>query len=81
MVAVDMYRKSTVVISANGLFAERTAMNTPLQGSAADIIKDVMVALHQKLRNDELQSRIILQVHDELILNCPKDELDSVIPL
>lgn len=62
-------------------FAERTAMNTPLQGSAADIIKDVMVALHQKLRNDGLQSRIILQVHDELILNCPKDELDSVIPI
>ncbi|MEE0775852.1 MAG: DNA polymerase I [Bacillota bacterium] len=62
-------------------FAERTAMNTPLQGSAADIIKEVMVILHHRLREEGFQSRIILQVHDELILNCPKEELYQVVPL
>ncbi|MGI5873499.1 MAG: DNA polymerase I [Bacillota bacterium] len=56
-------------------FAERTAMNTPLQGSAADIIKAVMVKLHDVLEAERRGSKMILQVHDELILDCPISEL------
>ncbi|MGJ9457176.1 DNA polymerase I [Oceanobacillus sp. CF4.6] len=57
-------------------FAERTAMNTPIQGSAADIIKKAMIDLHWKLKDEKLQARMLLQVHDELILEAPKEELE-----
>ena len=50
-------------------------MNTPLQGSAADIIKAVMVKLHDVLEAERRGSKMILQVHDELILDCPVSEL------
>ncbi|ASK62992.1 DNA polymerase I [Virgibacillus phasianinus] len=59
-------------------FAERTAMNTPIQGSAADIIKKAMIDLYEKLKDENLQARILLQVHDELILEAPKEELDKL---
>ncbi|WP_010238405.1 DNA polymerase I [Clostridium arbusti] len=59
-------------------FGKRLAMNTPIQGSAADIIKLAMVKVYEKLREENLKSTIILQVHDELILNVYKDELDQV---
>lgn len=59
-------------------FGERLAMNTPIQGSAADIIKLAMVKVYEKLRKEKLKSTIILQVHDELILNVYKDELEEV---
>lgn len=59
-------------------FAERTAMNTPIQGSAADIIKKAMIDLHEKLKEEKLQARILLQVHDELIIEAPKEELDKL---
>ena len=59
-------------------FAERTAMNTPIQGSAADIIKDAMVKVYRHLREKNLKAKIILQVHDELILDVPEDELSIV---
>lgn len=59
-------------------FAERTAMNTPIQGSAADIIKKAMIDLYEKLKDEKLQARILLQVHDELILEAPKEELDKL---
>ncbi|SHG84315.1 DNA polymerase I [Ornithinibacillus halophilus] len=59
-------------------FAERTAMNTPIQGSAADIIKKAMIDLDQKLKDEKLQARILLQVHDELILEAPREELDKL---
>lgn len=55
-------------------FGERVAMNTPIQGTAADIIKIAMVRVFNRLRTDQLQSRLILQVHDELILEAPKSE-------
>ena len=57
---------------------ERLAMNAPIQGSAADIIKLAMVNVFNKLKEKSLKSEIILQVHDELILNVKKDELEEV---
>ncbi|MCX8001607.1 MAG: DNA polymerase I [Anoxybacillus mongoliensis] len=64
-------------------FAERTAMNTPIQGSAADIIKKAMIDLASRLREEGLQARLLLQVHDELILEAPKEEvnlLKNIVP-
>lgn len=62
-------------------FAERTAINTPLQGSAADVIKLAMVNLHRELGARGLRARIILQVHDELILEVPREELGEAARL
>ncbi|MCD3216114.1 DNA polymerase I [Clostridium botulinum C] len=59
-------------------FGERLAMNTPIQGSAADIIKLAMVHVYEELIKRNLKSTLILQVHDELILNVYKDELEEV---
>lgn len=64
-------------------FAERTAMNTPIQGSAADIIKKAMIDLHAALLEEKLEAKILLQVHDELILEAPKSEveqLEKIVP-
>lgn len=57
---------------------ERMAMNAPLQGSAADIIKLAMVELFRKMEERQLQSRLILQVHDELIIDCLRSELEEM---
>ncbi|MFT8870830.1 MAG: DNA polymerase I [Sporolactobacillus sp.] len=56
-------------------FAERTAMNTPIQGSAADVIKQAMIAIDARLADEGLQARMLLQVHDELIFEVPEAEL------
>jgi DNA polymerase-1 len=57
-------------------FAERTAQNTPLQGSAADLIKIAMVNIHRALREGGLRSRLVLQVHDELLIEAPEEEVE-----
>jgi DNA polymerase-1 len=57
-------------------FAERTAVNTPLQGTAADLIKIAMIRIDQGLRDRDLRSRMTLQVHDELVFEVPEAELD-----
>ncbi|MGH7585737.1 MAG: DNA polymerase I [Gemmatimonadales bacterium] len=62
-------------------FAERTSQNTPLQGSAADLIKRAMIAVHRRLRSDRLEARLLLQVHDELVLEAPPDEVERVVAL
>ena len=59
-------------------FGERVAMNTPIQGSAADIIKVAMVKVFNELRRKNLKARLILQVHDELIIEAHKEEVDQV---
>ncbi|HWR38395.1 MAG TPA: DNA polymerase I [Patescibacteria group bacterium] len=59
-------------------FAERTAMNTPIQGTAADIIKLAMLRVYRCLTENRLRSRLLLQVHDELVLETDAEELDAV---
>jgi len=61
--------------------AEREAINMPIQGSAADILKIAMVRLHRALKEEDLAARVILQVHDELVLEVPQEELGPVAPL
>jgi DNA polymerase-1 len=57
--------------------AENAAVNTPVQGSAADIIKRAMIELHARLAKSELSAALLLQVHDELVLECPESELEE----
>jgi len=61
--------------------AERNAVNAPIQGSAADIIKIAMIRIHNQLQAQKLQTCMLLQVHDELVFDVPKAELELVKPL
>lgn len=63
------------------MFGERIAMNTPIQGTAADIIKKAMNTLYSKMKKANLKAKIIMQVHDELLVEAPKEEKDIVIKL
>jgi DNA polymerase-1 len=62
-------------------FGERTAANSPIQGSAADLIKIAMIRIRDRLVNEGLSARMLLQVHDELVLEAPVEELDVVTAL
>ena len=62
-------------------FGERVARNMPIQGTAADIIKVAMVRVHRRLAAEGLQAKLILQVHDELMVECPRSEADTVCRL
>ena len=67
--------------ASNGMtrsFGERVARNMPIQGTAADIIKLAMVHVWQRLRDEKLQARLLLQVHDELIVEAPENEVEQV---
>ncbi len=59
-------------------FSERTAVNTPLQGTAADLIKLAMIRVARELREQKLRTKMVLQVHDELVLDVPAEEVDEV---
>ena len=62
-------------------FGERVAVNMPIQGTSADIIKLAMVRIDRALRDNGLKARLILQVHDELLIDAPKEETERVIAL
>ena len=59
-------------------FAERQSINAPIQGSAADIIKRAMIKIHNVFEEKNIESKMLLQVHDELVFECPKDEINTV---
>ena len=61
--------------------AERMAINTPIQGTAADLIKKAMINIHGKLNREGYRSKMLLQVHDELVFEAPEEELDAIIPM
>ena len=73
--ALPELASSNFQVRASG---ERMARNTPIQGTAADIIKLAMVHVWQRLRDEKLQARLLLQVHDELIVEAPEAEIDEV---
>ena len=73
--ALPELASSNFQVRASG---ERMARNTPIQGTAADIIKLAMVHVWQRLRDEKLQARLLLQVHDELIVEAPEGEIDEV---
>ena len=60
---------------------ERVAINTPIQGTAADLIKIAMINIHQEFKKQNFKSKMILQVHDELVFDAHKDELDTIRPI
>ena len=62
-------------------FGERVALNMPIQGAAADVMKLAMVAVWKRLRKERLKARLVLQVHDELIVECPESEAETVAKL
>lgn len=68
-------------VAAQRMFGERTAMNHPMQGSAADIIKIAMVRVAERLRAEGFAAKMILQVHDELDFECPAGEVDALVAM
>ena len=73
----DINSKSSLARSQ----AERNAINTPIQGTAADMIKVAMIDIHEALRTGDFATKMILQVHDELVFDVPKSELDTIKPI
>ena len=69
----DLHNKNPMIRSA----AERLAINTPLQGTAADLIKMAMIEIDREIKERKLQGKMILQIHDELIFEVPDGEIDT----
>ena len=72
---INELRSSNFAVRA---FGERAAMNMPLQGTSADIIKIAMVRVYRRLKKEGLKAKLVLQVHDELVLDCPENEREKV---
>jgi DNA polymerase-1 len=62
-------------------FARRMALNTPVQGSSADIIKLAMIRVHEEIKSRSLRARLLLQVHDDLLLEVPENEFEEVMEI
>ena len=62
-------------------YAERNAINSPIQGTAADMIKMAMIKIHEEFKTRNLRSKMIMQVHDELVFDAYKDEVDLIKPI
>lgn len=73
----DIHSTNNIVRS----YAERNAINSPIQGSAADMIKLAMISIHKAMQAQKLQSKMLLQVHDELVFDAHRDEIDILKPL
>lgn len=73
----DIHSSNSVVRS----YAERNAINSPIQGTAADMIKLAMIRIHHAMQEKKLESKMVLQVHDELVFDAHKDEIDILKPL
>ena len=73
----DINSRNAIVRGA----AERNAVNAPIQGSAADIIKIAMLRIYDKMREQQFKAQMLLQVHDELVFECPQSELDALTKL
>ena len=71
-------KNSNYAVRSSG---ERMALNTPIQGTSADILKKAMIEVQEAFKKNQLQSKMILQVHDELVFDCKKSELDKVIEI
>ncbi len=77
-------RKLPDIKSSNQMIrgnAERMAMNSPIQGTAADLIKVAMIQVQEKLESGGYAAKLTVQVHDELLLDCPKSEVEAVTKL
>ena len=75
---IDELKSNNFMVRSAG---ERMALNTPIQGTSADIIKIAMINVYNKLNKKNLKAKIIIQVHDELLIDCPRNELDEVIKI
>lgn len=73
----DINSRNAIVRGA----AERNAVNAPIQGSAADIIKLAMINIHKRFEEENFKSKMLLQVHDELVFDAHKDELETIKPI
>ena len=72
---IDELKNTNYMIRAQG---ERMALNTPIQGSSADILKKAMIDIYNEFKKQDIKSKMLLQVHDELIFNVFNDEIDKV---
>jgi DNA polymerase I len=73
--------KNTDGANRNKNMSERMAINTVCQGSAADLIKKAMIAIHRRLKDEALKSKLILQIHDELVFEAPEAEVERLSAL
>ena len=73
----DINSRNAIVRGA----AERNAVNAPIQGSAADIIKLAMINIYKRFEKEGFKSKMLLQVHDELVFDVPKEELNNIKPI
>ncbi len=76
--SIDELKNTNYMIRQSG---ERMSLNTPIQGTSADIIKKAMVEIHRKIKENNLKSKLIIQVHDELVFDCLKEEQEKITKL